>query len=322
MTADQQLAAIRAAIQIDPGNRGLAPLFPACRDDFAAACRSLMQDDGAVAIFTGFYIPTATPPASETDGPLGAVVLATALAHLGRQVLLFTDIPTHRAVEIGLELRGVQPDGRAVADRIPSDGRVLTKTLPGPSHPWFAYLENEWTRSVADYRIRHAVAIECPGPSRHDGRFYSMRGRDITDRASPVHHLFEECHRATPRVRTLGVGDGGNEIGMGKLAWGDIARHVANGEKIACRVPTDHLVMAGVSNWGGYALAAGIYVLGGQCPPDDLFDAARERQILEAMVCDGPLVDGVTGQQTPTVDGLAWKDYAEPLKKIRDIVGD
>ena len=37
-----------------------------------------------------------------------------------------------------------------------------------------------------------------------------------------------------------------------------------------------------------------------------LFDPERERELLEVMVERGPLVDGVTGQTTVSVDGLAF----------------
>ena len=49
MTTDEKLAAILAAVQTDPGNRGLARdpydnLFTACPGDFAAACRSIASN--------------------------------------------------------------------------------------------------------------------------------------------------------------------------------------------------------------------------------------------------------------------------------------
>jgi hypothetical protein len=34
----------------------------------------------------------------------------------------------------------------------------------------------------------------------------------------------------------------------------------------------------------------------------------------------GPLIDGVTGQQAPTVDGLTWEQYVEPLVAIGQVV--
>ena len=49
-------------------------------------------------------------------------------------------------------------------------------------------------------------------------------------------------------------------------------------------------------------------------------DPEGEREILEVMVRDGPLVDGVTGKQTATVDGLTWDEYAKPIVRIREIL--
>ena len=60
MTTDEKLAAILAAVQTDPGNRGLGKvpgdnLFTACPGDFAAACRSLVAAEG-IEVPTGFFI--------------------------------------------------------------------------------------------------------------------------------------------------------------------------------------------------------------------------------------------------------------------------
>jgi hypothetical protein len=54
---------------------------------------------------------------------------------------------------------------------------------------------------------------------------------------------------------TIGVGDGGNEIGMGRVR----ERLAGEGEliaRIASVVSVDHLVVAGVSNWGAYGIVA------------------------------------------------------------------
>ena len=37
-----------------------------------------------------------------------------------------------------------------------------------------------------------------------------------------------------------------------------VREHIKNGEKIACVVPADALIAAGVSNWGGYGLIAAV----------------------------------------------------------------
>ena len=82
-----------------------------------------------------------------------------------------------------------------------------------------------------------------------------MRGVDVSPWTAPLDDLF----LAGPWIR-LAVGDGGNEIGMGKLPPGLIARTVPNGEKIACVTSCDQLVVAGVSNWGAYGLMAALAV--------------------------------------------------------------
>jgi hypothetical protein len=135
----------------------------------------------------------------------------------------------------------------------------------------------------------------------------------------PADHLFGRDDAGT-RQTTIGIGDGGNEMGMGKIPHETIVKNIPNGDLIHCRVPTDHLIVAGVSNWGAYALVAGINVLRQVHPPAVGFDLDEERRILEVMVREGPLVDGVTGKQTATVDGLTWDEYVRPLVRIREIL--
>lgn len=311
MTTDEKLDAILAAIQTDPGQRGLGgnsgdSLFGACVGDFANACRSLAEHPGLCpAIVTGFFIPSAEPPANETDGPLGSLFLARALAALGRRCFMSN-------------VSGLV-DSMSAALKITAS--VVPLNLPPLSFPsWSAWLAVDWRHARTNGPISHLIAIECVGPSWKDGRCRSMRRLDVTIDVPPAHYLFDDNQGLRPHLPTIGIGDGGNEIGMGRLPWSLIARKIKHGDQIACRVPTDHLIVAGVSNWGAYALAAGVFILRGVNPPPDLFDPDREREILEAMVRDGPLVDGVTGRQTATVDGLAWDEYTKPLIRIREIL--
>ena len=51
---------------------------------------------------------------------------------------------------------------------------------------------------------------------------------------------------------------------MGKVHQ-QVIEHIQNGRNIASTVATDHLVTAGVSNWGGSALVAALRVLN-RCP--------------------------------------------------------
>ncbi|MBN9117791.1 MAG: DUF4392 domain-containing protein [Planctomycetes bacterium] len=319
MTTDEKLAAILAAVQTDPGNRGLARdpddnLFSKWPTDFALACRSLTEHSRPTAgIVTGFYIPTADPPAYETDGPLGAVFLARALRGLKITSLLATDPDGRAALEAGLTAAGTMS---------------AVKELPPAPDRTAAF---QRTNSYRDFwSPTHYIFVERVGPGK-DSRCRTMRGRDVTEHTRPAHLLIDEvpsdsvsqldlAHDWGANVATIGIGDGGNEIGMGKIPHETIVKNIPNGDLIHCRVPTDHLIVAGVSNWGAYALAAGVYVLRGVKPSADLFDPDREREILEVMVREGPLVDGVTGKQTATVDGLTWDEYAKPLVRIREIL--
>jgi hypothetical protein len=117
------------------------------------------------------------------------------------------------------------------------------------------------------------------------------------------------------------MGDGGNEIGMGKVRRDTIRRNIPNGEVIACRVPIDHLIVAGVSNWGAYAWATGMALLRGQRLPASLFDVERECELLRTMVEKGPLVDGSTARPTVSVDGLPFDDYIKPLQRLGKLLG-
>lgn len=283
MTTDEKLAAIIAAVQTDPGNRGLARdptdnLFTATAGDFEVACREIAARP-VIDVFTGFFIPTGEPASFETDGPLGAVNLYRTLDAVGGHAFLWSEPPVIGAMNAALAATG--------HDFVPL-------ACWGPT--------------------KHAIWLERAGPAT-DGNYYSMRGRDVSKYQYP-----KWTNVASRNVTSIGIGDGGNEIGMGKIPHETIVKNIPNGDLIHCRVPTDHLIVAGVSNWGAYALAAGIYVLRGVKPPADLFDPDREREILEVMVREGPLVDGVTGQQTATVDGLSWDEYAAPLIRIRQIL--
>src|ERR1700722_928532 len=229
--SDAVLREIRDFIQADVNHRGWAiepnaNLINAFPDDFAAACRSIAETPNAgLCVVTGFYIANADPPAGETDGPLGALFLARALTPLGIRVALATDPFCHAAMQAGVNAAGLGPGVPIL--RLNDD---LDKSL-------FSGLPS----------LTHLIALERVGPSRA-GRCYSMRGRDITAHMAPAHRLFERNDDdGRPALTTIGIGDGGNEIGMGKISAEVIGRNIPNGELIACRVATDYLVVCGVS---------------------------------------------------------------------------
>jgi hypothetical protein len=299
-----------------------------------------------VPVVTGFTIPTdssagvgvrvSRPACGETDGPLGALFIARAFQSLDVQVHLLSDDGAKKALRLGLE--SVRIPTTIVTDLIQPSSRLWkrpdaaktcrdlirfqTKTLThlialeraGPNHTLHSLLKQ---RGIDDAAVS-SFAASVPESSR--GHHYTMSGRNIDELTSPAHLLFEERADDPRNIKTIGIGDGGNEIGMGKIPWDTIRRNIPNGDLIACRVPTDYLIVAGVSNWGAYALAAGIALLRDVELPAELFDPNRERELLWGMAGRSPLVDGVTGKQEATVDGLSWDDYIKPLVEIGKIV--
>jgi hypothetical protein len=342
--SDARLEMIRAIIQEDVGQRGLrrhsdANLIDYCSDDFAAACLHVAStENAAIGIVTGFFIAHADPPCGETDGPLGALFLARALVPLGIRVVLLTDPFCQKALAAGLQFCGLQD-------------RVTLQTLPpslAPSSDFLTLKKKEIFDPQGDLDgLTHLIALERVGPSytlasiraqagpnspvestfsfevpaHHRDRCHSMRGHDITEFMAPAHLLFESASNRQPRITTIGIGDGGNEIGMGKIPWDTIRRNISSGGTIACRVPTDYLIVAGISNWGAYGLAAGMRLLHSAKPNSDLFNVAFERELLRKWLDERLLVDGVKGRPAMSVDGIEFDRYALPLQKFCEIVG-
>nr|MCR5783483.1 DUF4392 domain-containing protein [Clostridia bacterium] len=126
-----------------------------------------------------------------------------------------------------------------------------------------------------------------------DSIYANMLGADISEHTAPVDRLFTAATEAG--IYTIGIGDGGNEIGMGNL------RDVISCELniLPCVVETSDLIIADVSNWGAYALCAELGILHRKklLPEYKYILSFMERMI------DSGYIDGVTKQHTTTEDG-------------------
>src|SRR5271166_173884 len=84
---------IERLIHVDVG-RNISALFDAARGGLWGAASALVNvRSGRVGLITGFYVPQGTPPAAETDGPVGAALLAKGLAAVGIPCRVATDEP-------------------------------------------------------------------------------------------------------------------------------------------------------------------------------------------------------------------------------------
>ena len=149
------------------------------------------------------------------------------------------------------------------------------------------------------------MAIERCGRTA-DGDYHTMRGRSIKEHTAPVDGLFLSL---PPSVLTIGIGDGGNEVGMGTL--GDKAARVVSLSPSV--VPCQHLLVATISNWGAYGLTAALSLLSGR----PLLPEPRQLEDYLSFLCSLGCRDGVLGRVSPTVDGLPPGQEAACLMRLR-----
>ena len=152
---------------------------------------------------------------------------------------------------------------------------------------------------------------------------HNMRGEIIDAHTAPLHELFEPQRLPRSDVKRIGIGDGGNEIGMGCIPWDELVRrlHGDHSARIPCRIGTDWNILAGTSNWGGQALAAATLLLRGQIDLLRPFTFEQQEAVLKHVIQHGPAVDGVTRLREPTVDGLPFLTYIQPWLGMRRLLG-
>ena len=238
---------IEQLIAEDIGSRrGIEPLTRVATGGLYGAAKSIADHrQPNVAIITGFYFPYSNPPSCETDGPPGAAHIALALHRAGIPCRVATDMVNERVVLASLWGAGLPGD--FPVDTVSMDNRGIDGGKP------LKEVIAAWRN--ADPPITHVISIERGGPAA-DGKPHNFSGDDISQTNAPLHKLFEAGDWTT-----IGIGDGGNEIGMGNLPTDLIARHVKHGDKVACVTRCDHLIVCGTSNWGGWALPASIGLL-------------------------------------------------------------
>ena len=274
-------------IILDRDRRGISHLRPYLPADYATqAARLILDNPGTAFIVTGFYILDAG--LAETDGPPGAVVIGGALNKLGYDVVHVTD----RYASGIMEQTG--GDFSTVVE--------FPITDDDSSREFAANLLAEMNPSVL-------IAIERCGLTS-EGKYRNMRGRDITDHNARIDHLFDSD------VPSVGIGDGGNEIGMGNLA-AEVPL-VESLVKLPCITRTTKLMLASVSNWGGYGLAAALSEQSG----NNLLPSIEDEQDLVKKTVDLGAVDGMSAKQEYKVDGFTLEENSQTLQALHDYLSD
>ncbi|WP_297439095.1 glutamate cyclase domain-containing protein [Thermococcus sp.] len=216
------------------------------------------------------------PPVNvpETDGPPGALAIYRTVTSLGGEAYILTQKEVVKAM---------MPFQRALSLRFVKEPDVSSYDL--------------------------VIFIETPGRAV-DGNHYSMSGLQV--RGETFDWVAEKA--GEHGVPTIGIGDGGNEIGMGKIR-DLVIRHVPLGEKIASVVETDELILSAVSNWGAYGLIAEASIELGR----NLLYGWEEAFVVRLLVENG-LIDGVRGKREVSVDGISIDVHRKIIETLELLV--
>ena len=268
----------------DPGKRGILQTAPTPR--LEELCLSL-QAARCVLLITGFPVLHGGG-AAETDGPAGVAALAYALHKLGIDAQVVTDENCLAVVQA------------ACRDAVPE---IAVHAIPKERGA------DACDRLLEALQPSHILALERPGMAA-DGHYYNFRGKTIDHLLGDTHTLFTEADAIT-----IAIGDGGNELGMGEIAQA-VSESDPMGALVCAREPADHTLVAGVSNWWGWGLAAALSLYAGEnLLPSDEDELRRAQLVMEAGA-----VDGVLGVPAMMVDGLSMEQNLEILQALRKAV--
>jgi hypothetical protein len=262
-----------------------------------AAARLLVRAPSDVAIVTGAAVP-GHMPVGENDGPFGAVVLAAALTRIGHNVTIYSD-----------------PDPLPPIEFLARRAGLALDTLP------LALGDSAGQERIAR---RHDlfVAIERLGGNRH-GILYGVTGVSRSAHRANVDTIFTSASRLGKP--TLSIGDGGNEIGFGKvhaelekrLPEHTMASVTPCGGGVFSVVPTDVLAVGSSSNIGAYGVVAAIALLKGDA---SLCHTPDEEVALHHVGVGLGLVDGGGGERIPWCDGIPADASAAMVRLMQNIV--
>jgi hypothetical protein len=266
--------------------RGMRHLAPHLAAEYVSECAQFVLDHpGRVVIATGFYILSAGQP--ETDGPPGAVAIGNALSEIGYEVSYVTD--EHSAPALA---------------SVAGTGSDIT-VFPIAGHRESADFGNSMIQLK---RPDLLISIERCGISS-DGVYRNMRGMDISPYNAKIDHLFDQ------HPYSVGIGDGGNEIGMGNIA--EVIAHTEGLPDMPCVTTTTLMMCAAVSNWGGYGLVTAISQAAGRNLLPSLDD---EVDWVNALV-NGGAVDGFSGENKAYVDGFTLEENGRCLADLHCLLG-
>ena len=275
--SELELSQTIEALLVERNPRGMAAARRALEPGYyLRAARLLNRAGGTVLIGTGFPVADTF----ETDGPVGTIALYDCLQRLGANPVIVCGKPLSGLLQSRYQVHEI------------SVGRGAER-------------EREAGAALAHYQPELVISIERPGLSGC-GAYFNMHGEDISDRCACFDYFVNLCD-----CPSIGIGDGGNEIGMG-----NIRETIEKLEVVAAATCCDELLVADVSNWGAY----GIMAIIGYWRGEDLLGHFLPLKTLAFLTAGGG-VDGVTGENTATEDGLYPAACVALIEQLRQLTG-
>ena len=275
--ADLALSRTIEDILVARNLRGMKTVQPYLQPGYCMRAANILRHcKGHVFIGTGFPVVDTF----ETDGPVGTIALYDALETLGASPVIVC--------------------GRPISEVLASKYRVHEIRVGDHDQR-----EHEALMALYEYLPEAVVSIERPGQAA-DGGYYNMRGESISARTACFDSFMNMA-----RCPTIAVGDGGNEIGMGKVSEALKSLNI-----VPSVTSCDELIVADVSNWGAYGIISFLSVWNGR----DLLKEINPSNILK-YISELGSVDGVTRVNQLTEDGLPVFEGESILLELRRACG-
>ena len=275
MNDEQELALSRSIedILVARNLRGMKTVQPQLEPGYCLRAAKILRDcRGIVLIGTGFPVVETF----ETDGPVGAIAIYETLEKLGATPILICDKPISQALAERFRIYEIH---------VGDDRRR----------------EYEAQHALTAFRPDAVISIERPGQAA-DGGYYNMRGESISEYTACFDNFMNlsDCP-------TIAIGDGGNEIGMGK-----VTAALEDLNIVPSTTTCDELIVTDVSNWGAYGIISFLSLWNQR----DLLAEIVPLDILR-YISELGSVDGVTRVNELTEDGLNVEEGESVLLELR-----
>lgn len=289
---------------------------PACMMAARMIVERVHEHGGPVVIATGFPEGAGVP---ETDGPVGAALLARALfLGLGVETVILTDANWVTMQEGTCRGAGLAPLP------FPDSGVIKPIEFIRPVYIRETPKDDPDCSKITDALLditkpSVVISIERPG-ANSNGLYHGLGGRPLDGMVADYDQFFRRAK--AEKIPFIAIGDGGNELGMGVIGerlktFSPKARDCGTPGRggVGAATSADHLIVSNVSNWGATGLIAALSVYLEK--PSIFHDGALERRCIEQCVAFGG-VDGMFMGPEPAVDGIYAEEWEGLVNTFRN----